>query len=189
MDAGEMRERLGLMVLDEMEDERGTRYVWTAVRHVWAKVSLTGKQCYFSKVGLGARAAEITMRDIPLDLRHAIRWRGQHLFPTEITRPQRGWMVVQAAVMDVERWRLLGDGRPDVSFPAAITEKYVRYAQEEPMAAHSVTYVLVTPKAITLEPSDLVSNSDTAKGVYVVGACHTVDPYKNEYEITCRREP
>lgn len=190
IDAGEMRDRLGLMVLEAQREETCTRYVWTAVRWRWAKVVLTGKTCYFSKIGLGARAAEITIRDVPLDLHHAIRWRDMHLLPTEITRPERGLLVVQAAVTDLTRWTLLGDGRPDVSFPAAITEKYVRYAQEEPMASHSTTYVLVTPKSVVMGPSDLVATgAGESREVYVVGACHTLDPWKNEYEITRREEP
>lgn len=185
IDAGEMRERLEVMVLSS---EDSTMYRWKTVRSVWAKVVLTGKQCYFSKVGLGARAAEITMREANFHLNHALSWNGLHLFPTEITRPERGWMTVQAAVMDVATWTALGDGVPDVIFPAAITEKYVRYTQEEPMASHSVTYVLVTPKAIVLGPSDLVSNSGLSKKPYVVQACHTIDPWKNEYEIAQRKE-
>lgn len=186
IDAGEMRERLGVM---ELSSEDSSMYRWETVRSVWAKVVLTGKQCYFSKVGLGARAAEITMREADFQLNQALSWNGLHLFPTEITRPDRGWMTVQAAVMDVATWIALGDGVPDVIFPAAITEKYVRYTQEAPMAAHSMTYVLVTPKAIVLEPSDLVSANGAPKDIYVVQACHTIDPWKNEYEIFRREEP
>lgn len=51
-----------------------------------------------------------------------------------------------------------------------------------------MTYVLVTPKAIVLGPSDLVSNSELSKKPYVVQACHTIDPWKNEYEIAQRKE-
>lgn len=186
MDAGKMRERLDILTLQKT----ALGYAWCADRRTWAKVELTGKNCYFSKVGLGARAAEITLRRQPLDLREAICWRGKHLFPTEITTPERGWMTVQAAVMDVGEWSALGDrDTPDVLFPAAITEKYLGYAQERPMAESTVTYVLVTPKVITLRPSDLVSNLDTAPGTYVVTCCHTIDPWKNEYEITRREEP
>lgn len=186
MDAGELRERLDILALRET----ALGYAWGEDRRTWAKVELTGKQCYFSKVGLGARAAEITLRSQPFALNEAIRWGDKHLFPTEITVPERGWMRVKAAVMDVSEWTALG-GRstPDVLFPAAVTEKYLGYSQERPMAESTVTYVLVTPKVIRLRPSDAVSNSDTAPGTYVVTACHVIDPWKNEYEITRREEP
>lgn len=185
MDAGTLREWLGVLSLCPAP----IGYAWREERRTWARVTLTGKSCYFSKVGLGARAAEITLRAQPFALDQALRWGDKHLFPTEITTPERGWMTVQAAVMDVSDWTALGDGTPDTIFPAAITEKYLGYAQERPMVESTVTYVLVTPKAVRLRPSDLVSNSDTAKGIYVVTCCHTIDPWKNEYEITKREEP
>lgn len=185
MDAGAMREQLSILALRETP----LGYAWSEERQTWAKVELTGKSCYFSRVGLGARAAKITMRHQPFALNKALRWGDRHLFPTEITTPERGWMTVQAAVMDVGEWTALGDRSiPDVLFPAAITEKYLGYSQERPMAESTVTYVLVTPKVIVMRPSDLVSNSNTTPGIYVVTNCHTIDPWKNEYEITRREE-
>lgn len=186
MDAGKLRDRVEILTLRKT----ALGYAWGEDRQTWAKVELTGKTCYFSKVGLGARAAEVTLRNQPFALNEAIRWGDKHLFPTEITTPERGWMTVQAAVMDVGEWTVPGDySTPDVLFPAAVTEKYLGYAQERPMAAATTTYVLVTPKVIQLRPSDLVANSDPAHGVYIVTNCHTIDPWKNEYEITRREEP
>lgn len=185
MDAGELRERLGVLSLRATPQG----HAWTEQRRVWGRVELTGKSCYFSKVGLGARAAEVTLRAQHFALDQAIRWGDKHLFPTEITTPERGWLTVRSAVMDVGDWTALGDGSPDIIFPAAVTEKYLGYAQERPMAESTVTYVLVTPKVIQLRPSDLVSNSDIAPGTYVVTVCHTIDPWKNEYEIVKREEP
>ncbi len=182
MDAGEMRERVTILDLTNV----GSDYQWTDGPTVWAKVELTGKTNLFSKVGIGARDVTITMRHRPLSLHQAIRWRGRHLFLTEILPPVGGYMEIKAAVVDVREWRALG-----LRFPAVATEKYLGYAQERPMVHSSIAYVLVTPKAVQLEASDLVSNLDTdgVGGTYVVHAAHLLDRWKNEYEIARREEP
>ncbi len=182
MEAGELRDRVQVLTLRKAGDQ----YQWTPSGAIWAKVELTGKTNLFSAVGIGARDALITLRRRSLCLHQALLWRGRHLFLTEVLPPEGSFMTVRAAVVELGVWTKLGDGADDLHFPAVITEKYVRYAQEEPMASHTVTYVLVTPKDIQLGPSDLVSNVDTK---YVVTACHTIDPWKNEYEIVHREEP
>ena len=48
------------------------------------------------------------------------------------------------------------------------------------MAVNTLTYVLVTPKAAALEPGSLAE----VDGVpYEVQVAHTLDRWKNEYEI------
>ena len=61
-----------------------------------------------------------------------------------------------------------------------LTEKYVRYEQPDPYAVNRLTYVLVTPKAVVLQRGGLV----TVNGVnYEVQTAHTLDQWKNEYEV------
>lgn len=74
-------------------------------------------------------------------------------------------------------------GNPErvMEFPAVLAEKYLGFTQNVPMAQTEITYVLVTPKEISLEVSDLV---DVDGRRYAVRVCHTLDEYKNEYEIT-----
>ena len=67
-----------------------------------------------------------------------------------------------------------------LTFPAVITEKYLKYAQDEVHGENDLTFVLVTPKEIQLIPGDLVEISGD---FYNVRICHTLDEYKNEYEI------
>ena len=65
-------------------------------------------------------------------------------------------------------------------FPGVLTEKYLGHTQERPQTSTTVTYVLVTPKAIELAPGSLV---DAGGKNYEVQVCHTLDAWKNEYEI------
>ena len=55
---------------------------------------------------------------------------------------------------------------------------------ESPYSTNIITYVLVTPKAVTLQRGSVVSVNGTD---YAVLLAHVLDPYKNEYEI-CRTE-
>lgn len=197
MDAGEMRERVTILDLTNV----GSDYQWTDGPTVWAKVELTGKTNLFSKVGIGARDVTITMRHRPLSLHQAIRWRGRHLFLTEILPPVGGYMEIKAAVVDVRMWKAtryktgidrdkrnkpLREPFPPFCFPGVVTEKYLGHTPpaDDGHATTEVTYVLVIPKAVALASGDLVSNLDTdAAGTYVVTVSHCLDEHKNEHEI------
>ena len=69
---------------------------------------------------------------------------------------------------------------PGMAFQGILTEKYLRYEQEKPMATNTLTYVLVTPKAVELTRGGLV---EVAGEPHVVQVAHTLDPAKNEYEL------
>lgn len=112
----------------------------------------------------------------PLSLHQAIRWRGLHLFLAEITEPVRGWMKIQAAV--VELTECAADG---MCFPGVLTEKYLAHAQETPMAVNASDYVLVTPKAVTLRAGRTAQIGEGR--VMLVRTAHTADPWKNEYDV------
>ena len=68
-----------------------------------------------------------------------------------------------------------------MQFPVVLAEKYLGFTQNTPMAQTQTTFVLVTPKAVSLKIADLV---DVGGVRYAVQVCHTLDEYKNEYEIT-----
>ena len=74
-----------------------------------------------------------------------------------------------------------------VTFPAVLTEKYVRYEREDTHAESETAYVLVTGKPIELKEGDLVTvREGPARGTYHVQAAHWLDPYKSEYEMAWR---
>lgn len=74
-----------------------------------------------------------------------------------------------------------------VYFPAIVSEKYQDQSQGEPMAYTQKTLVLVTPKEILLQTSDLVAVGEEQQP-YMVQLGHTLGEYQNEYEVTKRIE-
>lgn len=200
MDAGDLRERVTLLELTETSEG----YEWAEGPTVWANVELTGKTNLFSRVGIGARDAKITLRRRPLTLHQAVRWRGQHLFLSEILPPADGFMEVKAAVVSPKMWagqrfrtsidtehqnQPRHETLPPLHFPGIITEKYLGHQMDERHASTVTTYVLVTPKAVELSPGDLVSVLDTEPPeTYKIQVAHTLDVWKNEYEITRKKD-
>lgn len=78
---------------------------------------------------------------------------------------------------------------PELSFPGVLTEKYVRYESADTYASAKTLLVLVTPKAVDLLEGDLVTVTEgAAKAIYNVQARHTLDAFKNEYEILWSRD-
>ena len=71
-DAGELRDRLSVLTFTEISP--GT-WEWTVSRRTWGQVTLTNKTNIFSKVGIGARDAQITVRRQELSLGDALLWR------------------------------------------------------------------------------------------------------------------
>lgn len=190
-----------LEVLELRETASGV-WEWVTLRRAWAQVEQTAKTNLFSKVGVGARDAAIVIRRQALTLHNALRWRGQHLFLTAITQRDRNHLDVGAALVGPVACTArsyttrVGTGnrpekeeQPPVTFPGILTEKYVRYEQEDTYAKARRGLVLVTPKAIELSEGALVTVTEgPAKAVYNVQARHVLDAYKNEYEMDFSRD-
>lgn len=197
IDAGDLSERLELL---ELEETQADTWEWVSRGRLWAQVEVDGGKNLFSSVGIGARNAKLVLRTRPLSLCQALRWRGQHLFLTGITKLDRMHLNVQAALVNVVTCLATrtedtvgAAGRPvaaetmRISFPGILTEKYARYEREETHAENDTSYVLVVPKEISLQAGDLVTVQDgPAKAVYAVTICHVLDHFKNEYEIARR---
>ena len=174
--AGDLKDLV--QILDFQETEPG-RWAWVPGRKAWAQVTQTAKTNLFSKVGVGARDADLVLRKQSLTLHQALSWNGQHLFLTAVTDRGRMHLDVQAALVDLVECQ--ADPAEDGSyFPAVLTEKYIRHEQLEPLAVNTTSFVLVTPKAIDLEEGRLV---DVAGVPYEVQMAHRLDRYKNEFEI------
>lgn len=178
VDAGSLSERLELLELQKTAEQT---WEWVPIRRVWAKVEQTAKTNLFSKVGVGARDAAVVIRRQPLTLHQALRWKGQHLFLTSITKRDRMHLDVQAALVAQVVCRADADERENgIRFPGVLTEKYAKWDQPEPYSINRLTYVLMAPKVIQLQRGGLVE----VDGVnYEVQVAHTLDEYKNEYEI------
>lgn len=181
--AGDLRERVDVLELKPAE----AGWAWEKVKTTWTAVEVTGKTNLFSRVGIGARDVALTMRRQRLTLCQALRWKGLHLFLTEVTEPKPGWMVVKAAIVAPVLCRsAVEEGPGGTVFPGVLTEKYLSSAQREPQTENTNTYVLVTPKVVTLELGSLVRVGDEPP--MEVKIAHTLDAFKNEYEVGRRYE-
>ena len=180
--AGLLNERVEVLELMEVQGV----YTWEICRRTWAKATLTNKRNNYSVHGIGAAGITFLMRRQPLTLGHALRYKGMHCFITGILPADRGHLAVEAALVEVSACVADADEGPGGrQFPAILTEKYLKWEQPEYYSENRLTYVLVTPKAINLQRGGLV----TVDGVqYEVQTAHSLDPWKQEYEIARRED-
>lgn len=177
MDAGQLRDVL--QVLELKEGPEGS-WTWQTVRKARGAVELSTKSNLFSQVGIGARGAQLIVRRQALTLHNALRWGERHLFLTSIVPEGRLHLQVQAALVEPAGCQADMDEGGGVRFPGILTEKYLKWEQPEPYSVNRLAYVLVTPKPIQLQRGGLVG----VEGInYEVQLAHTLDPYKNEFEI------
>lgn len=172
-------------VLELREISQGV-WEWVPIRLAWANITMSGRTNLFSRVGVGARDAQIIVRRQALTPHQALRWGDMHLFLTAVTERGRNHLDVSAAVVDVDTVKLLDEeGKGVMTFPGVRTEKYVRHDQEWPMSVNDAVLVLVVPKPIRLRPGCLV---ETGGELWEVLTPHELDQYKNEYEIGRRAD-
>ncbi len=182
-DIGSYRERAEVLELAET----GGSFAWAPAARTWCRLDRTGKLSIFAKTGLAAEGYKISMRDRPLTLHNALRIGGRHFFITALDRSVRGFLEVEAVSVPL----VTATAYPDFperafTFPACLTELYVKHVQGEPFAGNIIDYVLVTPKPVVIEPGNLVeftrSGSKESERFPVVTA-HTLDEAKNEYVL------
>jgi hypothetical protein len=177
-------------------------YGWVVKRRIWAKMEQQAVGAMFSRYGVMARSVKFTVHRLPdLTLHNALASappEAGHFFLTDINREMPGFYVVSAASVEpvdcvVERTKTVkGDNNrpvteklPELRFPGHLVEKYIRQSQEEPMSYSETRFVLVAPKVIEIQVGELVY----VEGVpYEMVIPHTLDPYKNEFEILRRAD-
>lgn len=195
---GEFNNKISVLKLKQSDNV----FSWEQVSNLFAKVEQSSSNNLFSRVGIGAKSIKFTIRrKRDLTLHDAFCWRGKHCFLTDIVDIDRMYYEVTAALIEptlcsVERTSepildaynrpIYDENSHTIRFPACMTEKYIRQTQEQPMTTIESCYVLVTPKAIVLFTGEIVIINDAK---YEVIVSHTLDEYKNEYEIRERRNP
>ena len=194
MNAGELRDKIEIMELYEAVE--GV-WDWRVKNTVYAKAEHQTSRSIFSRNGISAQSIKFTIREYPeLTLHNAVNFatdNGKHCFVSDINRDMRSHYVLTAALVEpvrcvIERVKIVKgelnrpkkEQLPTLEFPGMLTEKYTRQEQREPMSYSEVRYVLVTPKVITIEVGQLVRIGGEA---YEIVIPHTLDLYKNEYEI------
>lgn len=189
MNPGELNERVQILTL---KTEAGIMR-WEVFKNIWAKVEITGKTNYFSKVGMGVLSVKFTMRRQSLSLYDALCFRGRHYFITGITPISNLHMEVETAKIEPvpcvqfsnetildQLNRPVDEQKPLLTFPGMLVEKYLRSNTETGHDEGEVTLVLVTPKQVQVDAGKLI---EVQGKPYKVTVCHMLDEYKNEYEI------
>lgn len=195
MNAGDLKEKIYIKKLKE--HDRILR--WENIDTCWAKVEHKNSRNLFSSVGCGAQTVLFTIRTTDLSLHDAIHWGGNHYFITTIAPLGRRFLKVTTATSVLlecsiykasQTYNELGNPVSGEAnqyvFPACITEKYVGYAFHEPRAVHTTCYVFITPKCVELEANCVIFGGPHQ---YAINKCHTLDPFKNEYEAVRKDEP
>lgn len=194
---GELNEPVEVLGLQSS----GTDYSWNKDRTIWAKVEKQEqKKNLFSQVGIGVKSIKLTIWKQSLSLNNAFNWQGQHCFLTDVNEIDRMCLycevmaalieskictVTQLVTTKNELNRPVTAPQTVLTFPGCLVEKYMGYSQEKPQAVSEMQYVLVTPKAISLALADLVEIDGVT---YNVQIAHTLDEYKNEYEIVVKKD-
>lgn len=195
MNPGELNQRIEILTLSNTEH----MYSWNMSDRIWAKAEILDKINIFSRVGIGAKSVKFTIRKQELTLHNAFRWKGSHCFLTDIVEIDRMYYEVTAAMIEPKICIVKRTGEPVLdelnrpvygeptvlTFPGCLTEKYLGHTQGIPMATIETRYVLVAPKVIELAVGELVTIDNVA---YAVEVPHTLDDYKNEYEIAARSD-
>ncbi len=172
------------------------RWEWVEAKTMWTHMEHQNKANLFSRVGIGVKTVLFTLRKTSgITLMAALCYKGRHYFITDINIDDPVLMTVTTADIQpvdcivTREKEVEGPNKSSVMvqdavlrFPACLTEKYVGYTQQEPMAQTTVTYVLVTPKPVELQTNDLVAIA--GRGNFRVQVAHLLDDHKNEYEIT-----
>lgn len=173
VETGTLDERISVLKLVQS----GTTYQWSVLRRSWARSELSTRKNVYSVHGIGATGVTFTVRRQNLKLDHAIGWRGHHCMITAIRPKGRMHLIVEAALVEVSDCEYV---YTETKFPAIMTEKYLGHQQLEPYAVNVLQHVLVTPKAIELEPGRVV---EVAGVKWPIQTAHLLDPWKNEYEL------
>lgn len=174
IDVGQLQERVEVLHLQETAPRR---YSWAVERRTWAAVELTGRRQAYSVYGMGTAGVKLTIRRQDISLAHALRWRGQHCHIVTISPLGRGFLTVEAALVEVSA---CADRHRDVEFPAILAERYLRFDELAPQDINVLRHVLITPKAISLTPGRLV---EVAGVSWPIRLAHTLGPYVNEFEV------
>ena len=175
-----LSERANILTLREIGG--GVQFSWVPQACIWCKSELKTQGNIFSKIGISARTIVFTMyRRIITDVVSD----GIYLIVTAaLVQPTR--CIAKRIVSNTGDNNLVTEEEQSVvGFPGVLTEKYLNYSKDEPHDVNEITFVLVTPKQVQLKSGDIVLTEECS---YNVIACHTLDGYKNEYEIQRRKE-
>ena len=181
-------------------EREGNVFGWLPAHETWGEVELQAGRNVFSSVAMSARTVSVKLRRQALNLDNCLLWGDRYIYITEIGNTEvRHYLSVTAVLLDpvicsvtresygldsLNRRVLIGS--ETTLFPAWLTEKYVGRQQADPQVVVDIMYVLIVPKAVSLNIGEIVTISDKHFAVWLA---HTLDSNKNEYEISRKEEP
>lgn len=188
MNAGEFDKRI--TVMQHTRDADGN-FAWLPIRRMWAKLTEQNSNCVYSGFAFGVQSVQINTRytDIPCG---TIISYGDNTYMVTACISDRMYTDITAARIVLIQCTLhryasakdeLNRQRQGLnrifSFPAVFGEKYVRPVEYITHYESARGIIVTTHKAIDLHEGDIVK---TADDTYIIRACHTLDPDKNDYE-------
>ncbi|EPR12495.1 hypothetical protein [Ruminiclostridium papyrosolvens] len=197
MNVGEMQDLIQILSIEQADNS----YSWETATEIWSKAERQTTRNIYSNFGQSAKSVKFTIREYEYDLslHNAIRWNDLHCILTDIIHTEnREFIIVTAALVNPQVCTIKRDSEPgydslnrpvysepiSIIFPGILAEKFNRNIQEQPMTTIETSLILIIPKAITLQEGELVTIDNTD---YEVQLAHTLDEFKNEYEIISRR--
>lgn len=194
MNAGEFDKRI--TVLQHTRDADGNYSLVPAYKR-WAKIEETADNCVYSNYAFGVKAAHIDTRLLNIPCGTFISYPpNTYLITACITDRMYSHITAAGVILSQctasryttekdELNRQRSDLRRLFSFPAVIGEKYVRPIEYITHGEVERGVVLTTHKDIGLLEGDIVKTGDDT---YIIRACHTQDPDKNDYEAERKRD-
>jgi head-tail adaptor len=193
---GELKDRISILELKQYDNT----FTWELNTKIWANAEQLNGSNLFSKVGIGVKSIKFTIRKRNnLTLHNAFTWQGKHCFLTDMVEKDGMYYEVTAALIEPRLCTIVRTPEPtkdelnrpvysnpyNISFPGCLVEKYMGHTQGNPMNTTEEIYVLVTPKAIEINTGELVTVNSIVYNVLIV---HSLDEYKNEYEIMVKED-
>ncbi|MEG1492563.1 MAG: hypothetical protein RR394_09965 [Oscillospiraceae bacterium] len=193
MTAGELDTKLSVLQLLKTEN----CWAFNPFHQTFGHVEIKNTRNIFSTTAMSARTVEVTVRRQAITLRDSLLWGDKQLFISAIDDSKKHLLTITAAeiapvtvLRKIERYGKNEMNNPirlapvEQTFPAWISEKYVKLEKDKPAANIETVFVLIVPKAVdVLAVGDLIVFGGAA---YAVEICHLLDPNKNEYEIVFR---
>lgn len=187
--AGNLRKKITILELDSQYNV----WTWVPFHETMAQIERLNKRSIFSAVALAAVPLELILRPQKISLANSILWGDQQLYITAVEQLRYAVKVnaaplqsvtVEQRIVRFERNELNNPVPLDpeiISFPAWLTEKYVKANRDVPRTAIETGYVLIVPKAIPEIPTGDIIDIDGK--AYAVEVRHLLDPDRNEYEV------
>jgi head-tail adaptor len=201
MNPGMLNKRISIQKLISSKIEYES-FLWELESKLWAHKKVENRRCVFSKFGMSSDTTTVfTVRfNKNLNKNFSIVHENDFYIIVSIidTEDKKQIQEVTAAkviLKTCEIIRLVSEkgllNRPKdelkkiYEFPCCLAEKYIRNIQENVQSIIDETYILITPKGINIDNGDLA----VIDGVtYNILTSHTLDEFRNEYEITVKKE-